>query len=204
MRRVPTWILIALPAGAAVGAVGRLSDHMPLVALRWSASLGALWLLGAFAVGARTGRRRGAAAGALALVTGVVAYYLLMWLVEERATAAYSLRMIVLWGLASLAVGALFGHLGQLWRDGRRRELPAAVLGGALVGEAALLLGAWQSPAARLVLLAQLAAGALLALTLAPTRRVHALAGAGMMAVAMAAGADALRDALHAAGWRGA
>ena len=204
MRRVPTWILIALPAGAVVGAVGRVSDHLPLLTLRWSASLGALWLLGAFAVGALCGGRRGAMAGALALVNGVGTYYLLMWMVEARATGDYALRMIVLWGLAAVAVGALFGHLGELWRDGRRRELPAAALGGALLGEAALLLGAWQSPAARLVLLAQLAAGALLALTLAPARRLHALAGAAIVAVAMAVAADSLRDTLHAAGWLGA
>jgi len=127
MRSVPTWLLIARPAGGAVGAVGRLSDHLPLLTVRWSASLGALWLLAAFAVGALSGRRRGAAAGALALVTGVCTYYGLMWLVEGRATAGYAVPMTLLWGLAAVAVGGLFGHLGGLWREGSRRGLARRV-----------------------------------------------------------------------------
>ena len=81
-----------------------------------------------------------------------------------------------------------------------------AVVSGALVGEALLLVHEWSGRGARLVLGAELAAGALAPLVL--TRRAALIAPAPALTAVVAVGAgateDGVRHALRAVGWNGA
>jgi hypothetical protein len=199
-------VAISLAAGFALGTSGRASDHLPPL-LHWAGAVGALWLIGAFAVGALAGGRRAAAlAGAVAIVSGVAAYYMLMHWVEHRAGLRYAVIVGVAWGAGGALVGALFGWAGHAWRHGspRLRPVGVAVLGGALLGEAVLLLDRWRSPDARAVLLAELVLGVTLPLALAGRRRGVLALGATAVVATMAVVLEAaLRIAMHRVGWRG-
>jgi hypothetical protein len=193
--------LTILIAGIALGATMRLMRHAgtPIPKI---AALGVPWLAVAFAVGALERERlRAAASAAAALVLAVGVYYLLQSGVEGRTSVRYAALMAVLWSLASVGVGAAFGALGAAWRQ-RRGPVAAAVLSGAFVGEAMLLLVVWRSDAAYTVLTCELVVG--LALPFALTRRsAVALPLTLAVAVALAVAEAAVLVVMRSAGWAG-
>ncbi|MCW3013520.1 MAG: hypothetical protein JWO02_612, partial [Solirubrobacterales bacterium] len=125
---MPAWSSLQRPAastlaaavlliGVATGIAGRASDHVSSSLLSWAGTLGGPWLLAAFAIGAFAGsRRRGAAVGAAALTVGVVTYYTVFRLVEERTSTPYALVIGSAWVIGSLPIGAAFGWAGGAWR----------------------------------------------------------------------------------------
>lgn len=131
-----------------------------------------------------------------------------MLFVEHDTTPAYAAIVGTAWSPAGAAAGAAFGYAGASWRSRRpwHQATAIAVLGGLLVGEALLLLSLWHAPAARRVLVLELALGALLRLLLARGGRARALAVPLTAVVAAAAllAEGIVREAARAAGWAGA
>ncbi|MFP5362494.1 MAG: DUF6518 family protein [Thermoleophilia bacterium] len=207
-------VLPACALGLALGGGGQLApdlDHR----LYWVVALGVPWLLAAFAAGALVGDARGgAAAGATALVVGTLAYYALRvafgggGLLGQGGDALRGAPVVVGWCAAAAAGGAAFGMAGAVWRRGGTvaNLLGTALVSGALVGEALLLAQEWTQRGPRLVLAAELAAGAALPFVLTRRRAliVPALALTALVAVGVAVTEDGVRDALRVAGWSGA
>lgn len=79
-------------------------------------------------------------------------------------------------------------------------------MSGALIGEALLLTQEWAGRGARLVLAAELAAGAMLPFLITRRRALilPALLLTAVVAVGIAATEDGVRTALRDVGWRGA
>jgi hypothetical protein len=209
MSRPARALLLALAIGVALGALigvgARMARTMPadgpLVA-----SLGAPWLVIAFAAGALAGGRGMAAlAGATTVVTGTLTYYALYAL--AGGGGRYALIMTVAWSGAGAAVAAGFGCAGSAWRRARAplgRAATAGIVAGALVGEAVLLGVEWASPWAERALVTELLAGLLIAVVLAPGRRVVALIFTAAAAGVFVIGEGLVRETLRAAGWVGA
>lgn len=207
-------VALAVVVGAALGVAGQTgSDLHP--GMRWVVALGVPWLVTAFVAGALLGGRlRGAFAGATALVVGTLIYYALRLalggggplgggVLDMRGAA-----VVVGWCAAAVAGGAVFGAAGAMWRSGGAgaHMAGAALVSGALAGEALLLTQEWAGRGARLVLAAELAVGAL-APFLITRRRTYVLpvlALAAVVAVGVAVTEDGVRDALREVGWRGA
>jgi hypothetical protein len=207
-------VLLAVAAGLALGIAGQTGPELH-PGLRWVVALGVPWLVTAFAAGALLGDRRWAApAGALALVVGTLAYYALRvafgggGLLGQHGFVLRGAPMIAGWCVAGIGGGALFGYAGAMWRRGGTFANLAgtALVSGALVGEALLLTQEWSSRGARLVLAAELAAGAALPFLLTRRRAliVPALALTLLVALAVAVTEDGVRDALRLTGWNGA
>jgi hypothetical protein len=210
-------LALALAAALALGLLGRVALH-PIAELphggsaaavgRAVLSLGAPWLVVAWAVGALAGSRRaGAAAGGVALGLGTLGWYALSVATTDMAALSYARTVAPLWVLVAVAAGALLGLAGAAWHTGGRvaRSVAVALPAGALAGEALLLSGEWTDRASRAALSVELAlAGALL---LAGVRRRArwplALGVAAVAALASALGESAVRDALRTAGWMG-
>jgi hypothetical protein len=133
-RGVVGWSL-ALLIGIAIGAgtsIGQAHLNLPWSSLVNSASP---WLLGGFLAGALQQRiRTGIAAGLLACVSEVVAYYAVT---EARGYAA-SNGEIAFWVVSALIGGPLFGWGGWAWRHGAAqfRPLGAGLAGGTFLAEA--------------------------------------------------------------------
>lgn len=198
--------LIALTgvAGLAVGSSGWALDHGPLL-VRWTTAIALVWLVGAFAVGCvARGAIRAAVAGAATIVVGVATYYVLFHFVEAAVTARYGVVVGVAWSIAGALIGAVMGWAGHAWRRGGRQALGAALLSGALAGEAMLLLGEWHRRPAKVVLICELVLGAALPYLLARPKLTRAVTLTAAVAVAVVFVEHGVRDAMRAAGWRGA
>jgi hypothetical protein len=198
--RAARCLLVPAGAGAAFGALIQAGPHVVPGAPHWLFHLGAPWLAVAFIAGfARRGRREATAAGAAALAAAVVGYYVARIGILGSGAVAYSARMTVAWSAAALPLGAAFGWAGS---EARARALWApATIGGALCGEALLLL---ITHGAAATLLAELVTGAAVpaASSRAPARRrALALTAAGAGAALLAAGL--LRQVMRAHGWQG-
>jgi Family of unknown function (DUF6518) len=190
---------LTVAAGVLVGTVGWASDEGPRV-VDWAGAIAAGWLIGAFVVGAVAGGGlRAALAGAGTLVVGVSTYYALFHPMRPAL-----LVVIVGWAAFGAVVGAVFGWAGDAWRRRRAQAVGVALLAGALAGEAILLLGQWEEPAARAVLIGELAAGAALPFLLARRQLVKAVPLTAAVAVAVLATEQTVREAMRAAGWTGA
>jgi hypothetical protein len=206
-------VLLAVVVGCLLGAAGQTGPDLH-PGLRWVVALGVPWLVTAFAAGALLGDRRwGAVAGAVALVVGTIAYYALRVALGGEGLGGEELVLrggpiVVGWCAAAVVSGAVFGLGGALWRRGGSVAHVAgtALVSGALVGEALLLTQEWSARGARLVLAAELAAGAALPFLL--TRRrvliLPALALTVVVALGVAVAEDSVRDALRLTGWNGA
>jgi hypothetical protein len=194
-------------AGAFIGLLGRVSVHLPDL-VRWSAALGAPWLVTAFAVGAFVRARwLGALAGGAALTLGVAVYYSVFHWVEGTTSLRYAVIVGIAWGAVAFVAGAAFAYAGAAWREGSRRAhvIGTAVLAGALLGEAVLLLANWSNPAARSVLLAELAVGALVPVVSAQRRELPAAVALALVFATTALACEAYaRAALRVVGWSGA
>jgi hypothetical protein len=139
-------VALALGAGAALGVLSRLGDHLLPEPYTWFVDLGGPWLAVAFAVGAAVRSVRwGALAGVLALLAAVASYYGATYLVDEPLTGGRTIpnpNLVAPWVVLALIGGPLFGLAGAAWREGRGRwrVLAVALLSGALAGEGAALL----------------------------------------------------------------
>jgi hypothetical protein len=185
-----------LPHGDAVLALGRAAK-----------ALGAPWLAAAWGLGAIAGSRRDAVlAGGTALALGTVTWYVLTLAVVGRAATGYVIPVATAWALVAGLAGGAFAYAGAVWRDGgpSARAASAAVLAGALAGEAVLLGSEWSGRAAHAVLALEL--GAALGVLALVRRRVPFALTVALFALTMVALAgieDTARDALRVAGWAG-
>ncbi|MBJ7331894.1 MAG: hypothetical protein JHC95_18505, partial [Solirubrobacteraceae bacterium] len=77
----------------------------------------------------------------VALVVGTGTYYVAMVAISGGGSLGYAVVVGVAWGAAALFIGAAFGLAGGLWRgrDDLLGTAAAALLAGALVGEAVVL-----------------------------------------------------------------
>jgi hypothetical protein len=196
----------AVAGGVAIGLIGRASVQTTEV-IAWTSRLGAPWLVTAFAVGAVVGeRRRGALAGGAALAIGTAVYYFVFHFVEHRIGLGYALVVGAAWALVGVGIGGAFGYAGAAWRarDRWARIVAIAALGGALAGEAVLLMTRWDDPTAHAILLAELALGALIPFTFARRREWPAALALGMTFAVTAIVLEAYaRAALRVVGWGG-
>lgn len=207
-------VLLAIVVGIGLGVAGQTgSDLHP--GMRWVVALGAPWLVTAFVAGALVGdRARGAVVGAGALVVGTLVYYAIRVLLGAGTAfgagplAAQGAAIVAGWCTASVGGGAAFGFAGAAWRRGGSvaNVVAAAVVGGALVGEGLLLAHEWSGRGPRVVLGAEIVAGALAPFVLTRRRAliVPALALTVLVALGSAATEDGVRHALRAVGWNGA
>ena len=192
-------IALTIAAGVLVGTIGWATDYGPRL-LDWAGAIAAGWLVGAFAVGALAGDgRRAALAGAGTMVVGVATYYALF-----HPMRGLLLVVIAGWSVIGIGVGAVLGWAGDAWRRRHAQAVGVALLAGAMAGEAILLLGHWHEHAARLVLAAELAAGAALPYLLARPKLAKAVPLTAAVAVAVVAVEPAIREGMRAAGWSGA
>jgi hypothetical protein len=194
-------VVVAVAAGLLLGVGGQHASRVH-DGLRWGEALGAPWLVLAFAVGAVVRVRVVAvAAGAVALVIGTGAYYLLH--LRHGSPLGYVVPVALAWAVAAAAAGGLFAACGAAWRAGGAAW--AAVPAGALVGEAVLLLGGWGGRAAAFVLGAELAAGLLPPFVLVRRlARVPLVLGVTVLAALVLGVAEGeVRDALRSVGWAG-
>jgi hypothetical protein len=195
-------LALGMVGGVLVGSSGWVADHGPPL-VQWTSAIAAVWLLGAFSVGALSGHRiRAAAGGALTIIVGVATYYVLFHFVSNTVTLRYGVIVGVGWATLGTAIGAVLGWAGDAWRRGR--AIGPAIVGGALTGEAMLLLSEWHNRTARAVLLCELVFGAMLPFALARKRLVQAVALTAVVAMVVLGLESSIRDAMRAAGWRGA
>jgi len=201
-------LLRALLIGLALGAAARATKYSPDV-VRWVLTLGVPWLATAFAVGVFARRPlEGAAHGGLLMVAAVVAYYFIGTGIERHYGPLYSAAMIVGWGSLGAVAGGVFGAAGAAWRGGPSwlRIGAAALLCGALAGEAIVYLSEGFGPAAEAAMRLELLVALVLAIFLNSGRRKVAAtlaATAGVAAVA-AVVEKSVRILMHAGGWGGA
>jgi hypothetical protein len=188
-----------------VGFAAQVSDNV-VPELSKATALGVPWLVAAFAVGAlQRDTTVGALSGATTLVSGTVVYYVLR--VLGWGTLDATVPIAFGWCVAAAGGGALFGWAGAAWRNGGAtwRAAGAALVGGALMGEALLLDTLWHGYGARLILGAELIAGAALALALGRRRTLAMAVGrTALVVVAVFFGEQVVRDALRGTGWNGA
>lgn len=125
---------------------------------------------------------------------------------EHDIGLGYAVVVGTAWAAVGLGIGAVFGYAGAAWREheGWSRVVATAALGGALIGEAVLLMTRWEDPTAHAILTAELALGALLPFVAARRRQWPAALALGMT---FAVGAIVLeaytRAALRVVGWGG-
>jgi hypothetical protein len=199
----------AVVGGVAIGLIGRASVQSTEV-VAWLSRLGAPWLFTAFVVGAWVGsRRQGALAGGAALAIGTAVYYFVFHFVEHRIGLGYAVVVGTAWAAVGVGIGAVFGYAGAVWRgqpgDRWARIVATAALGGALIGEAVLLMTRWDDPTAHAILVAELVVGALLPFVAARRREWPAALALGMTFATVAIVLEAYaRAALRAVGWGGA
>jgi hypothetical protein len=135
LERGVVGLSLALLIGVTIGtatSIGQAHLNLPWSSLVNSASP---WLLGGFFAGALQQRRRtGIAAGLLACVSEVVAYYAVT---EVRGYPA-SNGEIAFWIVTAVIGGPLFGWGGWAWRHGpaRLRPLGACLVGATFLAEA--------------------------------------------------------------------
>jgi hypothetical protein len=200
-------VVAAVVGGVTIGLVGRASVQSTEV-VAWLSRLGAPWLLTAFLVGAWVGTRRaGALAGGAALAIGTAVYYFVFHFVEHRIGLGYGVVVGSAWALVGLGIGGAFGYAGAAWRapDRWARIVSMAALGGALIGEAVLLMTRWNDPTAHAILLGELVVGALIPFVAARRREWPAALALGMTFAVTAVVLEAYaRAALRVVGWGGA
>lgn len=213
MRSFARAVMLAVAIGAVLGAAGQYASELN-PGMRWVVALGVPWLLTAFAAGAMVGDRvLGALAGITTLVVGTLVYYAVRisgggGFVASDLTTTRAGLIVAGWCAASVAGGAAFGLAGAAWRTGNLRAHVTAVslAGGALVGEALLLMHEWAGRGARSVLAAELAVGIAAPLVLTRERRwvMPALALSVAVALVVAGAESEVRSELRDLGWNGA
>ena len=137
---VPASLGVAIVVGLATGALTQVLQGVLPDAIGSLANSVTPWLAVAFVVGSRTSRAGLAAVtGALTLLGALAGYY---WLVELRFGYGPQLRgAVLLWLVAAVVGGPVFGLAGSWWRGDRpwRRAAAAALLGAAAIAEGVYL-----------------------------------------------------------------
>lgn len=123
-------------AGVAVGCLTLLGQSVLGPGWHRLANSGAMWSLGAFAVGTRTASdRQAAVAGFATLILAVASYYAAAVLFVDAGAAP---RSLAIWGVTACVAGPIFGLAGRWWRTQtslRRRIAATSVLGAVFVAE---------------------------------------------------------------------
>jgi hypothetical protein len=160
-------VLVAVLAGLALGAVdlaGQLLLPYPWANL---ANSPAVWAAAAFAVGAwlRAGRARAMVAGIVLLLVAVESYYLAATLVLGDDLANLWSPATLLWLVAGVLAGLVFGPAGAAWRAGRwwPATVAVALLGAVFVAEGAHAFRAVNRPTGAILAVLGLALVLLLA-----------------------------------------
>jgi hypothetical protein len=164
---------VAAVAGFALGVMTQIGQSILPDPLRPVANSISPWLAVAFGVGSIA--RRQAPAGLAAFVSlafALVGYYAMVWI---RFGYGASNSALVLWGLAAVAGGLVFGPAGWFWRNGRGwwSAVPIGLLAAAFVADAVYIYSIVQpeeKPAAVLFVLV----GALVPALLGRTTRERA------------------------------
>ena len=205
MRRAALAALAAVPLGVVLGVAGQEAEEL-VPPMRWAFALGVPWLAVCWAAGAVAGRAAtGAVAGATALTIATGTYYALHYH-HGGGGSLRGIAIVVGWGTASVAAGALFGAAGGAWRNGGAAVRVAAVvlLAGAMAGEAVLLAGEWPERTKPLLELELLAAAAVPVFLVRPWRALPlALVLTAAAALLLGAAEAEVRETMRYAGWRG-
>lgn len=132
-------VMFAVVAGLTIGIGTQILQGLLPRNIGQLSNSGAVWALGAVVVGAAMrSERLAAAAGGAALVIASYSYYGAVDRFEHLGSNGTSARM---WAVIGLAVGPVFGVLGQWIRaDAARRWAALAVIAGMLIGEGAELV----------------------------------------------------------------
>ncbi len=139
-----TLLAVAIAAGVILGALDLAAQK--LLPYPWAnlANSGAVWALGAFALGWSTGpaRWRVAGAGAVLLVTAVEAYYLSAAVVQHDSLGNLTSSTTRVWLVFAVVVGALFAPAGAWARSADRVHslVGIAMAGSVLFAEALVQL----------------------------------------------------------------
>lgn len=133
-------VLVVAIVGLATGVITQLGQS--LLPDGWSQVANAIspWLLVAFFVGAALPTARWAGvAGIAVLLLAVVGYYAM---IQLRYGYGGGTGALVLWGVASLAGGPVFGVAGRWWREPRpwQRAVAIGLVGAVFVAEGAYLV----------------------------------------------------------------
>ena len=132
-------VMFVVVAGLTIGVGTQILQGLLPRNIGQLSNSGAVWALGAVVVGAAMrSERLAAAAGGAALVIASYSYYGAVDRFEHLGSNGTSARM---WAVIGLAVGPVFGVLGQWIRvDATRRWAALAVIAGVLIGEGAELV----------------------------------------------------------------
>jgi len=138
---------VLVVAGLAAGIATQLGQS--LLPDGWSQAANAIspWLLVAFLLGSRMPDRRWAAlAGIAALVLALVGYYAV---IELRYGYGASTSSLLLWGVAALVGGPVFGVAGWSWRfeGGWRRAAAIGLMSACAIAEGVYLIAILPDPA---------------------------------------------------------
>ncbi|HEX6655746.1 MAG TPA: DUF6518 family protein [Candidatus Limnocylindria bacterium] len=131
--------------GVALGLFSARGDGVQVMVINGLANAASPWIVAAFTAGALQGSiRLAAVAGALALLVAVITYYVGFL----AGGATFLVPFLVVWAIAALLAGGLFGLAGGAWRTDRARWGAAAVslVSGLLLAEAGhrlILLQVW-------------------------------------------------------------
>jgi hypothetical protein len=131
--------VIAVAGGLAIGIGTQILQGWLPGSWGVLANSGVGWALGAAVVGMFMPTDRAAAvAGAVAMVLASNSYY---WAVEWFEHSSSDGRGALLWSLAGLVAGPVFGIAGRwIWTDGGRRWLGASPVAGILTAEGIYLM----------------------------------------------------------------
>ncbi|MDR3573459.1 MAG: DUF6518 family protein [Anaerolineaceae bacterium] len=121
-------------AGLGLGALTLFGQGVLPGSWNHFANSGAMWLLGAFLVGALMPSYRWAVAGGVITLFGALAGYTLA---AGALGFQYPLSALAFWGAIGLVGGPLFGAAGRAWRsaDIRQRVIGLALLGAVFAAE---------------------------------------------------------------------
>ena len=155
----PRALALTLLAGAALGAVSRLTDTAAW-APAWIGYVFTPWLAAAWLAGATARRPRTGAARGLALLLATVAAYLML---AAGDASTLGPRLLAL----ALLAGPIFGAAGAAWRAGAQYgRLAGALLGASVSIEGLLLQLGTHGLAERLLFAAESLAGVVLVIGL--------------------------------------
>jgi hypothetical protein len=145
VRSTTRQVAIPLLLGVALGLFSARGDGVRIMVINGLANAASPWILVAFAAGAlQSAPRSGAVAGAIALLTGVVTYYVGFL----AGGAGFLLPFLAVWAIAAILCGGLLGLAGGARRADRTGwGVPAvALVSGLLLAEAVhrlILLQVW-------------------------------------------------------------
>ena len=132
-------ILIAALAGLVLGGLTQIGQRLLPDALQPLANSISPWITVSFLIGALSYRPFAAAVGGwLTLVFALSGYYLLL---AQQYGLDVSTNSLVLWGVASVAGGFVFGPAGWHWRHGSAnvRAVSTGLLAAAFIAESVYL-----------------------------------------------------------------